>query len=64
MTDRQTVRMVVVILGLVALGALGIMGALALRSQSTPDPLIALSSSAVGAVASLLVRTSSEDPAR
>lgn len=61
MTDRLTVRMVVVILGLVSLVALGLIGALALREQPVPDPLISLGSGAVGAVATLLVRTSTEE---
>jgi hypothetical protein len=56
MVDRLTVRMVVVILGLVALASLGLMGTLALRGQDVPDPLISVGSAAVSAVATLLVR--------
>jgi hypothetical protein len=61
-TDRTTIRLVVIFLGLVALAGVGLVGVLAYQEKSVPDALIALSSGALSAVAALLVRTGSEPP--
>ena len=60
MTDRLVIRMVVVILGVVAIGGLGLVGALSYAGRPIPDALIAITSAALSAVAALLSRTGSE----
>lgn len=64
MTDRLTVRLVVVVLGLVALAGLVLVGVLAYQDKEIPGELVGLASGGLSAVAALLVRTSSEQPAR
>ncbi len=60
MTDRQTVRLVVVVLGVVTLAGVGMIGLLAYQSKAIPDALLALTSAALGAVSGLLAKTSTE----
>lgn len=62
MTDRWTVRMVVVVLGLVALAT--VLGGIWLTSvdREVPDALVAIGGGAAGAIAALLARTSTSAP--
>ena len=60
MTDRATVRLVVAFLGIVALATVVGGVFLAAVSKQVPEALVAIGSSALGAVAALLARTSSE----
>lgn len=67
MTAPGVVRLVVAILGLATLGGLLLIGVLALQEKETPEALIAVTTGALGAVAGLLARTSTESerpPAR
>lgn len=64
MTDRLTVRMVVVVLSAAALVGLALVGVLAYQAKPIPGELVGLASGALSAVAALLVRTGSERPAR
>ncbi len=57
-TDRLTVQMVVAFIGLFGLLTIGGLIALAYAGRSIPDPLSALGGAAVGALGSLLARTS------
>jgi hypothetical protein len=59
-TDRWTVRIVVVVLGLVALAVVGIFGALSLAEKPIPTELVAIGSGALGALGALLAKTGSE----
>ena len=63
MTDTLTIRLVVLVLGGVAL--LTVIGGilLALNDKQLPDALVAIGSGAVGAVAALLARTASSTAA-
>ncbi len=58
-TDRSTVQLVVIVLGLVAIAGISLVGVLAYQAKAIPDALIGLSSLALGAVAGLLSKTSS-----
>jgi hypothetical protein len=62
--DQKTVRLVISVLGLLAVGV--VVGAivLAYQSKTIPDALISLGSVAVGAVAGILSKTSgsSDEP--
>lgn len=60
LTDRFTIRMVVVFLGIVALAGLGIAGYLASVGREVPEFIVASSSGALGGLGALLARTSSE----
>lgn len=60
-TDRLTVQMVVAFIGLFGLLTIGGLIALAYVGRSIPDPLSALGGAAVGALGSLLARTSTVD---
>lgn len=60
MTDSFTIRLVVISLALVALVCVGGGLVLAYGEKSIPDAIIGLGSVAVGAVAGILARTSSE----
>lgn len=59
-TDTFVVRMVVGILGIVAVGALGAITVLAYRQVGIPDALIAIESASLGAIGGLLAKTSTE----
>lgn len=59
MTDRTTVRMVVVILGTALLLALAFAGALALLDMQIPDSIDRVMFAALGAVGALLASTRS-----
>lgn len=61
-TDRLTIRMVVGILGSVAILGVILMGLLAYQEKPTPDALIGVTSGAIAAVAALLSRTGSDPP--
>lgn len=56
--ERTTVNMVVAFLGLVVLFGMAIGGYLAIDSKAVPDFIIATTSGAIGALASLLAKTS------
>lgn len=56
--DRFTIRGVIVILGLVAVGALLAGSVLAYQGKPIPDFIVATLGAAVGAVGSLLAKTS------
>lgn len=58
-TDRTTVRLVVVLLGLLAIIATAGVVLLANRSLPIPDALIAIGSATIGALGALLAKTSS-----
>lgn len=60
MTDRRTIFAVVVTLGLVVLACVGIAGALAVLQRPIPPELVGFGGTALGAVAGLLAKTSSE----
>lgn len=60
MTDRFTVRAVVVLLGLIAMLGLSLIGILALDDKGIPEALTAITSAAAGALGALLARTSVE----
>lgn len=57
-TDRLTVQMVVAFIGLFGLITISGVILLAYEGRSIPDPLSALGGAAVGALGSLLARTS------
>lgn len=57
-TDRGTVRLVVLVLGLVAVAGIVLIGVLAYQAKAVPDALIALASASLSAVAALLAKTS------
>ncbi len=67
MTESKTVRLVIILLGLIALCSLGVVGALALLELQASDSLVAVlagaGTTALGALASMLVSTRSVDPA-
>lgn len=60
-TDRPTVRIVVAVLGIIAVAV--VLGGiwLAADDKALPDALIAIGSGAAGAVAALLARTGTVD---
>lgn len=60
MTDRFTVRAVIVFLGIIATA--GVVGGfvLASGSKSVPDFIIGITSTAIGALGGILAKTSSE----
>ncbi len=60
-TDRLTVQMVVAFIGLFGLITISGVILLAYEGRSIPDPLSALGGAAVGALGSLLARTSTVD---
>lgn len=60
MTDKRTIQLVVIVLGMVTLAGIFLAGVLAYQSKPIPDAVIALASTALGAVAGLLAKTSSE----
>lgn len=57
-SERTTVNLVVGFLGLVVLFGMGIGGYLAVFDKGVPDFIIATTSGAIGALASLLAKTS------
>lgn len=57
--ERTTINIVVGLLGLVVLFGMGIGGYLAIDDKNVPDFIIATTSGAIGAIASLLSKTSS-----
>lgn len=59
-TDTFVVRMVVGILGIIAIGALAAITVLAYRELGIPDALIAIESASLGAIGGLLAKTSTE----
>lgn len=59
MTERSTINLVVGLLGLVVLSGMGIGGYLAIDSTPVPDFIIASTAGAIGALSSLLAKTSS-----
>lgn len=59
--ERTTVNMVVAFLGLVVLFGMAIGGYLAIDTKAVPDFIIATTSGAIGALASLLAKTSSSN---
>lgn len=59
-TDTFVVRMVVGILGIIAVGALATIAILANRQLGIPDALIAIESASLGAIGGLLAKTSTE----
>lgn len=59
-TDTFVVRMVVGILGIIAIGALTTIAVLANRQLGIPDALIAIESASLGAIGGLLAKTSTE----
>lgn len=59
-TDTFVVRMVVGILGVIAIGALATIAILANRQLGIPDALIAIESASLGAIGGLLAKTSTE----
>lgn len=61
-TDKRTVQLVVLVLGLIAVAGMALIGVLAYQAKTVPDALIALSSASLSAVAALLAKTSSEAP--
>lgn len=58
MTDRFTVRAVVVTLGLIALLGMLLIAGLAYDEKAVPTELVAITSGAAGALGALLARTS------
>lgn len=62
-TDRLTVQMVVAFIGLFGLLTIGGLILLAYEGRAIPDPLSALGGAAVGALGSLLARTSTVESA-
>lgn len=60
-TDRLTVQLVVVFIGLFGLATIGGMIALAYVGRTSPDTLSTLGGAAVGALGSLLARTSTSE---
>lgn len=58
-SERTTINIVVGLLGLVVLFGMGIGGFLAIDDKNVPDFIIATTSGAIGAIASLLSKTSS-----
>lgn len=56
MSDQFTIRAVVVFLGLVALAALGLGGALAFAEKPVPDFVIGMGAGALAALGPLLAR--------
>lgn len=60
MTDRFTVRAVVVFLGLLGLASLIIGGLLANQEKGVPDFIVATGSGALAALGTLLARTGTE----
>lgn len=60
MTDRRTIFAVVVVLGLVVLACVAIAGVLAVQEKAIPPELVGFGGTALGAVAGLLAKTSSE----
>jgi hypothetical protein len=62
--ERTTINLVVGLLGLAVLFGMGIGGYLAIDGKAVPDFIIATTSGAIGALASLLAQTSSnQEPA-
>lgn len=57
-TDRTVVRLVVVLIGVIAVIATAGVVLLAHQEKGIPDALIALGSATIGALSSLLVKTS------
>lgn len=62
MTDRRTIFAVVVVLGAVVLACVAIAGLLAVQEKPIPPELVGFGGTALGAVAGLLAKTSSEPP--
>lgn len=58
MTDKLTVNLVVIFLGVIAVSAMVIAGLLILNDKSIPDMFVAMGSGALGGLAGILARTS------
>ncbi len=58
-TDRGTVRLVVILLGVLAVIATAGVLLLATQEKAVPDSLIAIGSATIGALGALLAKTSS-----
>ena len=60
MTDRKVVAMVVAFLGIAILLGFGIGGLLAVQEKGVPDFIVSITSGALGALAGILSKTSTE----
>lgn len=59
-TDRLTVQLVVIFIGVTCLMTIGGLIGLSFVGRAIPDPLTALGGAAIGALSSLLARTATE----